>query len=290
MRNNAFYVCFITQLHFQDTQRSTELLHLEKEPLLETENENVDPEIERSKHSFRDNFLEFLNKDPDGKIVLAHFNIHHCFNKEIRGLLTRTIIRKFKDEALRTLTVGQKLQNFLISDKVFIAISNILEQTFPGEIATTYFSPFRSENGYIVQKTGTLWAHYNYLKDVLRKQGILENPKSKKQNPENVPPPVGVDETVAKSLNNLENSFDIASLFDDWKITHNKRKSFLVINKLSVNEYIAKFPCLQTQDAIFILILNFVKFWHLSILKVIQIIRISIFPTPQLKRASFYNL
>ena len=35
----------------------------------------------------------------------------------------------------------------------------------------------------------------------MRKQGILENPKSKKQNPENVFPPVGVDETVSLSPN-----------------------------------------------------------------------------------------
>ena len=143
-----------------------------------------------------------------------------------------------------------KIQKFHVSDKIFIAISESIQQIFPGEIATTYFSPLRSENGHIVQKTGTLWAHYNYLKDVLRKKGILENPKSKKQNPVDISSPLDVDETVAKSLNNLQNSIDTASLLDDWKVTHNKRKTFLTINKLSVNEYIAKFPCLQTQDAI----------------------------------------
>ena len=88
------------------------------------------------------------------------------------------------------------------------------------------------------------------MKDVLRKKGILENPKFEKQNLVAVSSSLDVNETVAKSLNNLQNSFDTASLLVGWKVTRNKRKTFLTINKLSVNEYIAKFPCLQMQDAI----------------------------------------
>ena len=98
---------------FEDSQITTDSLHLEKEFSLESEKENSSPQIEERKNLFHDDFFMFLNKDPDGKIALAHFGIYHCLNKEIRGLLTRTVVRKFKDDALRTLSVGQKLQKFI---------------------------------------------------------------------------------------------------------------------------------------------------------------------------------
>ena len=53
---------------------------------------------------------------------MAHFKIHDCLNKEIRGILTRTIVKKFLNDALKDLSVGQKLQKFEIPDKTFVAI------------------------------------------------------------------------------------------------------------------------------------------------------------------------
>ena len=80
---------------FQDTQITTDPLHLEKQFSLESEKKNSSPQIEGSKNSLYDDFFMFLNKDPDEKIALAHFGIHHCLNKEIRGLLTLILLFYF---------------------------------------------------------------------------------------------------------------------------------------------------------------------------------------------------
>ena len=58
------------------------------------------------------------------------------------------------------------------------AIANIIEKTFPGEAACTYFSPYKSENGTTFQTCGALWSNYQYTIGVLRKKGLLEPAKS----------------------------------------------------------------------------------------------------------------
>ena len=46
---------------FQDSQITTNPLHLEREFSLESEKENSSPQIEGSKNSFHDHFFMFLN-------------------------------------------------------------------------------------------------------------------------------------------------------------------------------------------------------------------------------------
>ena len=71
-----------------------------------------------------------------------------------------------------------------ISSKTFIAISQAIENLFPGESSNTYYSPYKSEQGTDIQISGTLWAHYNYTKDKLRAKNLLEPPRSRaKKNP-----------------------------------------------------------------------------------------------------------
>lgn len=53
-----------------------------------------------------------MKNDADGKLVFLHFKEHECLDKESRGILVRTIIRKFKDDALKTVEVGKKLEKF----------------------------------------------------------------------------------------------------------------------------------------------------------------------------------
>ena len=58
------------------------------------------------------NLLAYLKGNGDAKFILKHFNDDNSFNTETRSLLTRTVIKKFKEDALRTLEVGQKLPKF----------------------------------------------------------------------------------------------------------------------------------------------------------------------------------
>ena len=45
---------------------------------------------------------------------------------------------------------------FRIPSKVFIALSKAIENIFPGESASTYYTPYISENGISVPISGTL--------------------------------------------------------------------------------------------------------------------------------------
>ena len=55
---------------------------------------------------------------------------------------------------------------------------------FPSEKAETYFGGFKMVNGVRILANGKLWDHYNYIKSVLREQGVLEGRKFKKKQPE----------------------------------------------------------------------------------------------------------
>lgn len=69
---------------------------------------------------------------------------------------------------------------FSIPTELLVIISKEIEKLFPGESASTYFSSYRSENGISIPPSGSLWFNYNYVKDVLRSNNLLEVPK--KQN------------------------------------------------------------------------------------------------------------
>ena len=54
---------------------------------------------------------------------------------------------------------------------------------------------------------------------------------------------------VQEAINNLENSLDQTTLQDYWRKTHKYRDVLLAVEKLSVSDYIKRFPCLRVQDA-----------------------------------------
>ena len=58
------------------------------------------------------NLLNYLGRDSDGKEALNYFNDHKCLSKDLRATLTRTIIKKFKNDALKTVGVGENLVEF----------------------------------------------------------------------------------------------------------------------------------------------------------------------------------
>ncbi|XP_043461067.1 uncharacterized protein LOC122497809 isoform X3 [Leptopilina heterotoma] len=207
--------------------------------------------LEKEPEKFASNLISFLKNDLDGKIVFGHFKRHKFLDKETRGILVRTIIRKFRDDALKTIQVGQKLNKFFISTKMFGEISKIIKKTFPGEAECTYFSPYKFENGKTFQTCGALWCNYQYTVSVLRKKGILEPPRLKQSSTEGITSPLTPsDELRKEALSNLEKGLNEDTLLQDWITCFINRKNLLSENKLSVKEYLDKFPCLKTQHAL----------------------------------------
>lgn len=68
-----------------------------------------------------------------------------------------------------------------IENKVFVALAKATENLFPSELASIYYSPYKRENVMAVQKSGSLWAHFNYTLEKLRSKNLLERRKSPKQ-------------------------------------------------------------------------------------------------------------
>ena len=55
---------------------------------------------------------------------------------------------------------------------------------------------------------------------------------------------------VQEAINNLENSLDQTTLQDDWRITDKYLINVLLaVEKLSVSDYMKRFPCLRVKDA-----------------------------------------
>lgn len=61
------------------------------------------------------------------------------------------------------------------------AYANDIVRIFPSEKAETYFGSFRTVNGVRILANGKLWDHYNYMKSILRDQGLLEGRKLKRK-------------------------------------------------------------------------------------------------------------
>lgn len=59
-------------------------------------------------------------------------------------------------------------------------------EIFPGEIESTYFSPYTAyKDGTPSKKSsGILWEHYNYIKSNLRAQKILKSKKESQKTAE----------------------------------------------------------------------------------------------------------
>ena len=62
--------------------------------------------------------------------------------------------------------------------------ANDIVKIFPSEKAETYFGGFKTVNGMRILAHGKLWDHYNYIKSVLRDQGVLEGRKFKRKKQE----------------------------------------------------------------------------------------------------------
>ena len=60
-----------------------------------------------------------------------------------------------------------------IPTTTLINFSNEIAALFQSEDPTAYFTPFRVVAGVRKEATGKLWEHYNYMKKVLREQGVL---------------------------------------------------------------------------------------------------------------------
>ena len=68
-----------------------------------------------------------------------------------------------------------------IFSKTFLTIANAIEKIFPGEKASTYYTPYCSNGEEVVPTSGSIWEHYNYLKGVLIEKNLLLKPQSKRQ-------------------------------------------------------------------------------------------------------------
>ena len=54
----------------------------------------------------------FLKRTSDGILVFGHFKVYDKLNKEIRATLTKAIIKKYADAALKSSDIGQNLPEF----------------------------------------------------------------------------------------------------------------------------------------------------------------------------------
>lgn len=62
-----------------------------------------------------------------------------------------------------------------ISSRRFKALASDIASIFPGELEATYYSPFKSVNKVRVPACGKLWENFNYVKNTLRKQHLIED-------------------------------------------------------------------------------------------------------------------
>lgn len=72
-----------------------------------------------------------------------------------------------------------------ISTSKFEFDAKQIQETFPREAPSTYFTPFRRENGVAVNAAGKLWWHYDYAKGKMFKDGILASRGKKTNTPLN---------------------------------------------------------------------------------------------------------
>lgn len=214
--------------------------------------------------TIRESELEIaLKKSGDGKIVKRSYITNGGFLPDtIRTILVHLIIKYEMDKALATLSDDgcDKLNEFVITSSQMSAYANDIVRIFPSEKAETYFGSFRTVNGVRILANGKLWDHYNYMKSILRDQGLLEGRKLKRKKIEVT---YEIDEKTQNKLNWLKNNSEPWSeVFQQWTETFSVRtKGHSELEKRQLSEYFQKYPCLRDNQAIVLIQNDFEKLY-----------------------------
>lgn len=95
----------------------------------------------------------------EGKHIYESYQLNNFFTFNMRNKLVRIIIdyhiHKNPNEKLSVCTIEQLAHNIV--------------QLFPNESATTYFIPYKKENGHIRPNRGKLWDRYSNIRKDIRK-------------------------------------------------------------------------------------------------------------------------
>lgn len=160
-----------------------------------------------------------------------------------------------------------------ITRERFIDLANEIHRTFPREAVSTYYTPFRSENGVSINPSGKLWYHYDYLKGKMRDDGILKGGRN--ADVREVAIPLSGEKTIViKIMKNVTNeifSIDFFLIFAAaarekvltlktklepwvevlilWNDTFEYRQSTLLDEKLPVLTYLQNYAGLRVQNA-----------------------------------------
>lgn len=159
-----------------------------------------------------------------------------------------------------------------IKKERFVILAKEICQIFKGENTETYFTPSVQEKGLVLLPNGKLWHHFNYLKLCLRKSNLLarngqdESFEVDDQTEEAIRCNIFLTLTVINKCyyyffvcvksNFIDDAVDWLSshihpwqeVKEKWSTSFESRRSILINDRMSINDYIEKFQCLQLQQ------------------------------------------
>lgn len=140
------------------------------------------------------------------------------------------------------------VSNCRIRAQTFITAAQEIIQLFPGELVTTYYTPYIAPQiGLRKQPArGMLYSRYINVKTALR-LAVISSPPSKKRSLEEVSElTTTADDSIAKSLNFLRESIaPVPKIISAWEETFDQRRT--ILEKKPLDELFAEFPALGCQ-------------------------------------------
>ncbi|KAJ8669809.1 hypothetical protein QAD02_001068 [Eretmocerus hayati] len=186
---------------------------------------------------------QYMEKVTEGKRILDSYATHGLLKETVRSALVRLIIKREEDRVFKNLKAGEKLKKWNFThDRLEIYAAEVAYE-FDGENATTFFVKGRTVNGEYMRASGKLLCHLGYRKGILKKDGHLIE--------DNLPEPPEVEVTASLMAMvdwlgiNILPEKTLKKYLDD---TRPYRRKLLIIDKIEVHEYLAKFLCFRTTE------------------------------------------
>ncbi|XP_043471995.1 uncharacterized protein LOC122504804 [Leptopilina heterotoma] len=163
-----------------------------------------------------------------------------------RTIMVQSFIKKKIAQLMRTFD-GSPLNDWIIPKEDFKSFCKIIEQLFPSESGTTYFTEFHIENGLRCPGTGKLLNRFEYEKKKLRAKGIIKPFEKSTKNTAN-PKNIVITDTIKEKIDYLEtHSDDLEQVKIFWQETLQHRRYLLEVEKITVQNYLLKFKALREQ-------------------------------------------
>lgn len=189
------------------------------------------------------NLMDFLKEDTNGKGILnAYVKNGRSLTTAVRKTLVHVIIQREKEEILRDVQVGEVLNDWDISKERLIKLAKEIEATFDGESAKTYYMPFCTDQGKKLLASGKLLDHYQYVKRIMRNDGLLvsKNRKNLSDAPSEEVQSTDITESEKNDLEFLQNH---SEPFEEVKVaflrTHNTRRNIFQLQGISIFDYMS---------------------------------------------------